>query len=106
MLIHVTRIALRNTVRSASGPQWDELKARYQGSAESAGRIVDVCLGIHAPAAAGLALAFQAANPTGTPRAGEAVAYIANTIDVSRLPEVDRLRWRIGTRIGNSSEPY
>ena len=53
MLVHVTRIALRNTIRSASGRQWDELQQRYQAAADTQARLIDVCMGIHTPAAAG-----------------------------------------------------
>ncbi len=91
MLVHVTRIALRNTVRSASGRQWDELRKHYQAETDTQSRLIDVCLGIHTPAAAGLALAFLTANSRVTARLPESLAYIANTVEVSRLPEVDRM---------------
>ncbi len=91
MLVHVTRIALRNTVRSASGRQWDELRERYQAAADTQTRLIDVCRGIHTPAAAGLALAFLTANLDVTPHLADALAYIANTVEVARLPEVDRM---------------
>ena len=91
MLVHATRIALRNTVRSASGREWEKLRQRYQSVADKEGRLIDVCMGIHTPAAAGLALAFLSANPNATTRVSDSLAYIANTIEVSRLPEVERL---------------
>jgi putative heme-binding domain-containing protein len=91
MLVHVTRIALRNTVQSASGHQWDELRQRYQAAADVQTRLIDVCMGIHTPAAARLALAFLTSNLHVTPRLADSLAYIANTVEVARLPEVDRM---------------
>jgi len=88
MLIHVTRIALRNTLRGVSGVEWQDPR---QASADLQGRLIDVCMGIHTPVAAGMALAFLSANPNVTPRVADSLAYIANTVEVSRMPEVNRL---------------
>jgi putative heme-binding domain-containing protein len=88
MLIHVTRIALRNTLQIATGLEWQD---RQHASADVQGRLIDVCMGIHTPVAAGMVLAFLSANPNVTPRVTDSLAYIANTIEVSRMPEVDRL---------------
>jgi putative heme-binding domain-containing protein len=88
MLIHVTRIALRNTLRTASGVASQNPR---EASADVQGRLIDVCMGIHTPVAAGMAFAFLSANPNVTPRVADSMAYIANTIEVSRMPEVDRL---------------
>ena len=85
MLIHVTRIALRNTVRGASGRQWDELRQRYQAAADTQTRLIDVCMGIHTPAAAGLALAFLTANPQRRRRLGR-FAGLHRQHDRSRPP--------------------
>jgi putative heme-binding domain-containing protein len=38
-----------------------------------------------------MALTFLSGNPNVTPRVADSVAYIASTIEVSRMPEVDRL---------------
>ncbi|HEV8003706.1 MAG TPA: PVC-type heme-binding CxxCH protein [Planctomycetaceae bacterium] len=88
MLIHVTRIALRNCLRSVSGPEWQDKRGV---SPDLQGRLIDVCMGIHTPAAAGMALAFLSANPNVTPRVADSVTYIANTIEVARMPEVDHV---------------
>jgi putative heme-binding domain-containing protein len=87
MLIHVTRIALRNTLRTAEGAWQDPRNA----SPDVQGRLIDVCMGIHTPAAAAMALTFLSASPNVTPRIADSLAYIANTIEVARMPEVDRL---------------
>jgi putative heme-binding domain-containing protein len=87
MLIHVTRIALRNTLRTAEGAWQDPRHA----SPDVQGRLIDVCMGIHTPTAAAMALSFLSASPNVTPRIADSVSYIANTIEVSRMPEVDRL---------------
>jgi putative heme-binding domain-containing protein len=88
MLIHVTRIALRNTLRHISGMEWQNVR---EASTDVQGRVIDVCMGIHTPVAAGMALSFLSANLNVTPRVADSLAYIANTIEVSRMPEVDRL---------------
>ncbi|HEV3302393.1 MAG TPA: PVC-type heme-binding CxxCH protein [Planctomycetaceae bacterium] len=88
MLVHVTRIALRNCLKSATGLEWQD---RQHASPDVQGRLIDVCMGIHTPAAAGMALSFLSANSNVTPRVADSLAYIANTIEVSRMPEVDRL---------------
>ncbi|HEV3304165.1 MAG TPA: PVC-type heme-binding CxxCH protein [Planctomycetaceae bacterium] len=87
MLVHVTRIALRNTLRTVEGAWQNPREASF----DVQGRLIDVCMGIHTATAAGMALSFLSANPNVTPRAADAVAYIANTIEVSRMPEVNRL---------------
>jgi putative heme-binding domain-containing protein len=88
MLIHVARIALRNTLRGASGVEWQNAR---QVSADTQGRLIDVCMGIHTPAAAQMALAFLTPNPNVTPRVADTISYLANTIEVARLPEVDHV---------------
>ncbi|HET6326994.1 MAG TPA: PVC-type heme-binding CxxCH protein [Planctomycetaceae bacterium] len=87
MLIHVIRIALRNTLRAVEGAWQNPREASY----DVQGRLLDVCMGIHTPTAAGMALSFLAANPNVTPRVADAMAFIANTIEVSRLPELDHV---------------
>jgi putative heme-binding domain-containing protein len=87
MLIHVARIALRNTLRAAEGAWQNHREATY----DVQGRLIDVCLGIHTPTAADMALSFLAANPNVTPRVADTISYLANTIEVSRLPEVDHV---------------
>jgi putative heme-binding domain-containing protein len=87
MLVHVTRIALRNTLRKVEGTWQNPRDTSY----DVQGRLIDVCMGIHTPTAAGMALAFLSANPNVTPRVADSMAYIANTIEVARLPEVRQL---------------
>jgi putative heme-binding domain-containing protein len=74
-------------MRAAEGAWQNPRDASY----DVQGRLIDVCLGIHTATAAGMAFSFLSANPNVTPRVADALAYIANTIEVSRLPEVQRL---------------
>jgi putative heme-binding domain-containing protein len=89
MLIHVARIALRNAVRSL--PDLQPLVSRYQSSEDMQRRLIDVCFGIHTPRAAALVLSFEQARPFISSHPADSLRYIATTIDVERMPEVDRL---------------
>jgi len=62
MLIHVARIALRNTVRSL--PDLQLLARRYRTSEDMQRRLIDVCFGIHTPQAAALVLALEQDRPS------------------------------------------
>jgi putative heme-binding domain-containing protein len=87
MLIHVTRIALRNTLRTLS----DVWQNARESSADVQGRLIDVCMGIHTPDAARMTLAMLTPNPNVTPRIADTISYLANTVEVSRMPEVDHV---------------
>jgi putative heme-binding domain-containing protein len=89
MLIHVTRIALRNAVRSLPDPQ--SLAKRYRTSEYMQRRLIDVCFGIHAPQAAALVLTLEQDHPFISPHSVQSMRYVATTIDVARMPEVDRV---------------
>jgi putative heme-binding domain-containing protein len=99
MLIHTTRIALRNTLRPQADLQ--QVVQRFQSSTEVRRRVVDVAPGIPTRAAAEMVLELLRRDPDVTPNPAASLEYIAKTIDIQRIPDAQRLAFAYRGRQGD-----